>query len=79
MPETPEIEIEYDFTKLAEPVEKTIHITIAVSIDGELRTFRACATTANDAYFVAGGLLSGLDNEADLWLIREGRIRRDGN
>jgi hypothetical protein len=79
MSETPEVEYEYDFTEPAIPPEKAVQVAIVVHIDGTQRTFAANATTANDAYFVANGLLSGLDGDACSWLTREGHARRDGN
>lgn len=56
----------------------SIVVTIAVNIGGEVRLFEAEASTANNAYDVAQGLLSGLDTEADRWLNKAGfQARKD--
>lgn len=47
-----------------------IWVTIAVNIDGETKTFEADAAAAGNPYDVAGGILSGLDNEAGRWINR---------
>jgi len=55
-----------------------VWVTIAINIGGETKTFEADASTANDPFDVAQGLLSGLDNDADRWLRKAGFETRRG-
>lgn len=55
-----------------------IWVTIAINIGGETKTFEADASTASDPYDVAQGLLTGLDTEADRWLMKAGNSARRG-
>jgi hypothetical protein len=55
-----------------------VWVTIAVNVGGETKTFSADATTANDPYELAVGILSGLDQDADRWLRKQGYEARQG-
>ncbi len=58
--------------------KKTVEVITTIVIDGDVKTFQAEATTTNDPYDIAQGLLSGLDAEADRWLCKSGAAARRG-
>jgi hypothetical protein len=70
-----------EYTPTSHPVEPgpetSVQVTITVSIAGETKEFDADAVITSDAFFVAGGLLSGLTDDAWRWMVREGRARRE--
>ncbi len=55
-----------------------ITVTIAIVVNGEVKTFETEATAFGDPYDVASGLLNGLDTEAGRWLYKAGTEARRG-
>ncbi len=56
-----------------------VWVTIAVNVGGDTKTFEADASTADDPYDLAVGMLSGLDSQADRWLRNTGQEVRRAN
>ena len=61
----------------ASDIKAAVRVSITVTIDKDPpKTFVAEATTPNDAYEVAYGVLSGLREDAGRYVLRQGRDHR---